>query len=165
MPQLHELDVHSSLVLVLGQVLPKFRCELVEVFIDAVDTAVLIDQFRSGLLAHAGNAREIVRRIAAQRGVMHIIGRLYARALENACFVIQRVIRNTALVIQNFDVRIVHKLIAVAIAGDDNDIVAADFSRCRQRGDDVVGFKPHKVEHRDMQDLDDLANNAHLLTK
>ncbi|CAB4575503.1 unannotated protein [freshwater metagenome] len=123
--QRHQVDVHPSLVFVLGKVLAQLRREFVEVLINTVDTAVLIDQFRRGLFANTGDTRKIVGGIATKSGVVHIVGWLYTCAFEDSCFVIQRVIRNTTLVVKHLDMRIMNKLVTVSIASDDDDVVTA----------------------------------------
>ncbi|CAB4640357.1 unannotated protein [freshwater metagenome] len=77
-------------------------------FVNAVDAAVLIDQFRCGLFANTGDTRKIVGRITTKSCVMDVIGGLHARAFQNASFVVQRVVGNAALVVEHFDVRIVN---------------------------------------------------------
>ena len=96
---------------------------------------------------------------------MHVVGGLHARAFQNAGFVVQRVVGNAALVVEDFDVRVVNELVAVAIARDDDDIVTARFGRGCQRGDDVIGFKTDKVKNRNTKRFDNFTHDAHLLTQ
>ena len=133
--------------------------------VNAVDAAVLIDQFGCSLFANPGDTGKIVGRIAAKRGVVHIVSWLYTGTFEDAGFVIERVVRNTTLVVEHLDMRIMNELVAVAIASDDDDVVTARFGRCCQGCDDVVGFETNEVEHGNAQRFDNFANNAHLLTK
>ena len=57
------------------------------------------------------------------------------------------------------------ELIAVAIAGDDDDIVAAFFGHLRHRADDVIGFEPDEIDRSDIERCEHLAHQPHLLTQ
>ena len=83
----HERDdagVGAGQLLVLGQVLAQLGRLLVEVGEDAVEVAVLGQQLGRGLLAHARDARQVVRGVAAQRRQQHVLRRRHAGAVEDA---------------------------------------------------------------------------------
>ncbi|CAB4599892.1 unannotated protein [freshwater metagenome] len=163
--QKHQLAIVAGLLLVLGEVLAQFRCECVEILVDAVDPAIGGDQFRCSLFTDTRNPREIVGRVTSQRCVFDIAGRLHTRAFQDSRFVIKGVIGNTALVVEHADVGIADKLVTVPVAGDDQHVVAARFGFGRKRRDDVIGFETHKVENRHPQRLDDLPHETHLLAE
>ena len=57
------------------------------------------------------------------------------------------------------------ELIAVAIAGDDDDVVATLFGHLRHRADDVVGLKPNEIDRGDIERCEHFTHQAHLLTQ
>ncbi len=59
--------------------------------------------------------------------------------------------------------RVFDELIGVAVAGDDDDVVAAVAALRGERGQDVVGFETGDLDHRHAQRLEHLAHEAHLL--
>ena len=71
-PEQHQLEVLAGPLLVGDQVVAELRRLLVGVGEDAVEPAVLRDQLGRGLLPHAGNAGQVVGRVAAQRGVLRV---------------------------------------------------------------------------------------------
>ena len=61
--------------------------------------------------------------------------------------------------------RVLDQLVRVAVAGDDDDVVAPVARLGGQGGDDVVGLEAGQLEDRDVQRLDDLADQPHLLAQ
>ena len=114
----------------LAQVLALLGRQLVEVLEDPFEVAVGGDQLRRRLLADARDAREVVARVAAQRGVLGVLPGGDAGALDDAGFVVERVVGDAALVVEHLDVRVFDELVGVAVAGDDDDVDA----RRRRRG-------------------------------
>ena len=54
-----------------------------------LDRAVLLDQLRRGLLADAGDPRDVVGRVALQRHVLQVLRRRYAEPFLHARLVVQ----------------------------------------------------------------------------
>jgi hypothetical protein len=148
---------------VLLQVLAQLGGLVRDVGEDAVETAVGVDQLGCGLLAHAGHARQVVGRIAAQRGVLDVVAGVDPGALEDAGLVVQGVVGHAALVVEDLHVGVLDELVAVAVAGDDDDVVAALLGQGGQGGDDVVGLDAGLVDGGDAERVDHLAHQRHLL--
>ena len=133
--------------------------------VDAVEVSVGVDEPGRGLLAHAGNAGEVVRGVASQRRVLRVTGRSHPGARLDPGFVVEDVVRYPPAVVEHLDVGILDQLVGVSISRDDDDVVAPSGGLGRQGGDHVVRFKAGQVHHRDAQRLDELAHQAHLLAK
>ena len=109
--EIHDDHVQSNYVFACGEVLAKLGSLLVNVFIDAIDPAVLGEQLGGRLFANAWHARQVVRVVATHRGVLHIhLGR-NARAFENAGLVIIGVVTHAAFVIDDTDVWVADELV------------------------------------------------------
>ena len=67
-------------------------------------------------------------------------------ALLDAGFVVEGVVADATLVVEHPHVRVGHELIAVAVAGDDDDVVVALDERVDTCGDQVVGLPPGEVD-------------------
>ena len=161
----HERDdarVGARQLLVLGQVLAQLRRLLVEVGENPVEVAVLGQQLGRGLLPHARNAGQVVRRVAAQRGQQHVLRRRHPAALEDARLVVERVVADAALVVEHAHPGVLHELEAVAVARDDDHLGLALDRLGGQRGQDVVGLEARRLDHRDGQRLHDLADHVEL---
>ena len=78
--QHHQLGVVPHPRLVLGQRGPQLRRLLVDVGEDAVEAAVGVDQLGRRLLPHARARRQVVARVAAERGVLRVLRRRDAGA-------------------------------------------------------------------------------------
>ena len=85
----------------------------------------VVDQLGRRLLADAGHAGQVVARVAAQRGVLRVLRRRHAGALDDAGLVVERVVADAAAVVEHLDVGVLDELVGVAVAGDDDDVVAA----------------------------------------
>ena len=136
----HHLGVGADLVLGLAQVLAELGGQGVEVGENAVEAAVLVDQPGRGLVAHPAHAGQVVAGVAPQGGVLHVAGRGHAGALGDAGLVVERVLRNPPLVVEDLDVGVLHELVGVPVAGDDDHVVARIPALSGQGGDDVVGL-------------------------
>ena len=86
------LGVPADLGLVLGEVLPQLRRLLVEVGEDAVEAAVGGDELGGRLLPHPRDAGQVVGGVAAQRGVLGVLGRRHAGALQDPRLVVEGVV-------------------------------------------------------------------------
>ena len=163
--QQHDVDVAAHVGLGRPEVLPQLRRLLGEVLEDPVDAAVRRDELGRRLLADAGDAGEVVGGVAAQGGVLEVLGRRDAGALLDAGLVVEGVVGHPASVVEDPDVRVLDELVAVTVAGDDEDVVTAIAGLGGERGDDVVGLEARRLEHRDVEDLDHLADQADLLAE
>jgi hypothetical protein len=161
----HEVEVLASSRLVRRQVLAQLRRLLVGVGEDPVEAAVRVDELRGGLLADTRHTGKVVGIVATQRGVLRIQLRRHARAFGDPRLVVQRVVADSALVVEHLDVRILDELVAVAIAGDDDDVVAASDDGVRRRRDQVVGLPAGGLELLDAEGVEDLADETHLLSE
>ena len=98
---------------------------LVEVGEDAVEAAVGVDELGRRLLPHAGHAGQVVGRVAPQRRVLRGTGAgVHAGALLDAGLVVEHVVGHAPAVVEHLDVRVLDELVGVAVAGDDDDVVA-----------------------------------------
>ena len=86
-------------------------------------------------------------------------------ALLDAGLVVVRVVRHAPPVVEHLDERVLDELVRVAIAGDDQHLVALIARLGRERGEDVVGLEAGGLDDRDAQRLDHLAHEAHLLAE
>ena len=163
--QLHDDGVLPHDLLVRRQVLLELRRLLVEVGEDAVEVAVLVEQLGGGLLPHAGDAGQVVAGVAPHGGVHDVLVGGDAGALEDAGLVVEGVVRHAALVVEDLDVGVADQLVHVAVAGDDDDVVARLAALLGERGDDVVGLDAGLVHDREAEGGDDLADQAHLLAE
>ena len=132
---------------------------------DPVETAVGRDQLGRRLLADPGYAGQVVAGVATQRGVLRVLRRRDAGALEDPGLVVQRVIADAATVVEHLDVRVADELVGVAIAGDDDDVVAPRVGLLGGRGDEVVGLEPGELAHRHPEGVEHLTDEAHLLAQ
>lgn len=61
--------------------------------------------------------------------------------------------------------RILDELVAVAVASDDDDVVTIGCGLRGQGGDDIVGLEAGRFDDRELERLDDLTHQAHLLAQ
>ncbi len=165
MAQQHQLEVLAGPLFVFGQVLAQLGGLLVDVFEDAVEAAVLVDQLGGGLLPHPGHAGQVVAVVAAQRGVLHVQRRRHPGSFLDAGLVVERVVADAALVVEHLDVGVAHELVAVAVAGDDDHLVAGVDELVGGRGDQVVGLPAGQVDRCDADGVEHLADEPHLLAQ
>ena len=161
----HHLVVLADPLLVLGERRPQLRRLLVDVGEDAVEPAVRVDQLGRRLLPDAGHAGQVVARVAAQRGVLRVLRRRDAGALDDAGLVVERVVADAAPVVEHLDVGVLDELVGVAVAGDDDDVVAAADGLLGGRGDEVVGLPAGELARRHAERRQHLADEAHLLAQ
>ena len=121
--QVHEFEVEANLVLVGRQVLLQLWGLFIEGCVDPVDTPIFVDELRRGLLANPGHARKVVGLVAAHRCVRDVVDRLHAGAFENASLVVEGVIGNAALVVEHLHVGVFDQLVAIPVAGHDDDLL------------------------------------------
>ena len=136
----HQLEVLARPRLVFDQRRLQLRRLRVDVGEDAVEAAVLVDQLGRRLLPHPGHAGQVVAGVAAQRGVLRVERRRDPGLLLDAGLVVERVVADPAPVVEHLHVRIGDELVAVAVAGDDDHVVAVVDEQVDRRGDEVVGL-------------------------
>ena len=161
----HERDeagVAPGQVLVLLEVLAQLGRLFGHMAEDAVEVAVLVDQLGGGLLPYPRDAGQIVGGVAAQGGQEDVLVGGHAGALLNARLVVEGVVADAALVVEHPDVRVLHELVAVAVAGDDHDLAPALRRLGREGGDDVVRLEPGRLDDRDRERVHDLADDVEL---
>ncbi len=124
-----------------------------------------VDEFRRRLLPHPRHARQVVARVAAERRVLRVERGGHPRALEDPRLVVQGVIADPALVVEHPDMRIADQLIAVAIAGHDDHVVAAGREPVSRRRDQVVRLPASRLHLMDSGRREHLAHHRELLTE
>ena len=100
-----------------------------------------------------------------ERGVLDVAGGVHAGALLDARLVVERVVGHAPPVVEDLDGRVLDQLVAVAVAGDDDHVATVVAGPGGQRGDDVVGLDPGLLEGGDLEGVDDLADQTHLLAQ
>ena len=108
---------------------------------DAVEPPVLIDQLCCSLFSHSGHPRQIVRRVASQGRVLHVLLGSDPRAFKNPCFVVERIIRDSAFVVEHTDMWIVDELIAIAIPRHNDHVSALGLGPHGKRRNHIVSLK------------------------
>ena len=161
----HQLEVLARPRLVLDQRRLELGRLRVDVGEDPVEAAVLVDQLRRRLLADAGNAGQVVARIAAQRRVLRVQRRRDPGLLLDAGLVVERVVADAAPVVEDLHMRVDDQLIAVAIARHDDHVVTVGDQQVDGGGDQVVGFPAGAVDRGDPDRVEHLADEAHLLAE
>ena len=135
--------------------------DLVNIRINPVNRAKIIDQFLCGFLAHSGHAGNIVRRIAHQ--ALHLDHLLRCKAITERQR--RRVdflkFRNPSLRQQHPHIR-TDQLQCIPVACHDQDfLVCTGFGG--QCADDIIRFKPCDFQHGDSQRLQHFAGGGELL--
>ena len=110
-----------------------------------------------------GTPGQVVARVAAQRRVLGVLrGRDAAAPLDDAGFVVERVVGDAALVVEHLDVRVGDELVRVAVAGDDHDVDAVGGRARRERRDHVVGLDARHLQLLDLERLEHLVDQRQL---
>ena len=130
----------AGVVGVLGQVLLALGArDRVDVGQHAVEVAPLLEQLRSGLVADAGHARDVVRGVALEPvEVGDPLGR-DAVAVDHGVAVVDRRVGDPAARGHDPDARL-HELEHVSVAGHDRHVDPVRRRARGQRGDHVVGL-------------------------
>ena len=128
------------MLLVLGEVLAEFgrlvacRCE------DPVQASVGIDKFGCRLLPHPRYPGQVVRRVASKGRVGHVVGGPYAGALQNPRLVVQGIVRDTPFVVEHLDVRVLHQLVTISVAGHHGHVPPGVAGHSGQGGNNIIGL-------------------------
>ena len=138
------------------------RGDLVEVFEEPGEVAELADELRGGLLADAGNARDVVGRVALEGlEVDDLVGPQPVALVDPGRVVDDRVLDAGP---RRHEPRPVgHELEHVEVAGHDGRIEAARLGFHGERADDVVGLVAAHLVDGDAEGLDDLADLGELV--
>ena len=97
-----------------------------------------------------------------KRGVVEVLRGGDAGALDDPGFVVERVVGDTAAVVEHLHVRVVHERVAVAVAGDEDGVDPLFVGAGRERRDHVVGLDAFDLQHGDVQRLDHLFDEREL---
>ena len=149
--QRDHLGVLPNLIEMSREVFTELRRECVEMGIDRVEIAVLVDQLGRGLLPDPGHARQVVGRIAAQRGEQRVLLGADTGPCLDSRLVVERVVAHTLLVVEHTDKGVLDQLIRVAVTGHDDHrqlVVTRLGGEC---GEHVVGLEALDPDHRDGQ--------------
>ena len=92
-------------LLVLGDVLELLSFELIEVLVDSVYAAEILQQLRRAFIADTGNAGDIVRRIALQTQKIGELGRRHPVALFDLGRTVHHHVRNALFVVTTWSNR------------------------------------------------------------
>ncbi len=140
------------------------RLNVGDVVEDAVERGPVLDELGGGLLAHPGDARNVVRRVAFERlEVDHLLG-LEPVALHDLGRVVERRLLNAAARRHQRGL-VAHDLEQVEIARHDRRLHLAILRLVNERGDQVVRLVPLELIDRDAERLDDLAHDRKLLAQ
>ena len=151
---------------VLGQrLLRPRRCHLRDAGQNRLQIAELGDQVGGGLFADAGDAGNVVRRVAHQRLVVGNQLRREAVALVDGIAVVDAEITEAFDAGEHRDDMVVDELQQVAVPGDDDHLVAVAGAGAGEAADDIVGLVPGPLVDRDVEGIDQLADAPDLLDK
>ncbi len=151
---LREPPVELHGLQVVAEVLPGLALDLVDPLHQLGERTELVDPLRGGLLAHPRNARQVVRRVAAQRREVRVLLRCEPVLLHHLLRRVARQLRDALRRIQHRDI-VGDQLEGVTVARDDRHLEPLRRRLLRQRRDDVVGLealhreplRAHRVEH------------------
>ena len=133
--------------------------QLIDPLEDGLDAAEVLHQLGRGLVADAGDARDVVGGVAAKRLEVDQLRRLETVPLSDLVRSVYKGVGDTAAWHERLD-RFGHQLQAVEVARHDRDGVTALLTDARERADDVVRLEALDRVDRDRERLEDL---AHLL--
>ena len=131
--------------------------DLIEVLVHAFQRAELADERLRALLADAGNAGDVVDRIAPDRHHVDDFLRRQTEHFDDAVRVVQRlaagVIKANA---------VADELEKILVARRDHDVVAAIARRAGERADEIVRLPFRRTDHRNAKALEHLVNERYL---
>ena len=148
-----------------GQIRTQRVADLAAHRVDVVDErlqrSVFGDPLRRRLLANSRDAGQVVARVAAQRGKVRILLGRQAVLLDHSRRSEPGQFANAFTRVEHGDV-VADQLQRIAVAGNDQHLVALFFGLCRQRGDQVVGFEARLSEYRNTQCRKDFLGDVDL---
>ncbi len=135
--------------------------DLVDPVDQVLERAELHDPLGRGLLADAGDGGQVVARVAAQGGEVRVLGRGQPVLLDQGGGVVALHVGHAAAVVEHGHV-VVDELEGVAVAGDDEDVVARRAGLRGEGGDDVVGLVAGGGQVADAERVQHLEDEADL---
>ncbi len=156
-----DLARHERRLAMLGQPVAELALHLVEMLVDAVEGAELLEEAARGLLPHPRHPGDVVRGVALERLVVeHLVG-AEAVALRDPRLVVDHRRRDAHPGRQQPHV-VVDELEPVEVAGDDHRVDARGGGLLRERADDVIGLVARELADRDVHHRRDLADDREL---
>ena len=131
---------------------------------DLLERAVGLDELGGRLLADAGDAVDVVGGVTPQRRIVQVALGAEAVPLAHGRLVVGDGVRDAPAVHHHPDLRPDH-LEEVTVGGDDHRRGPLGGELGTQHVDDVVGLHVVHLEHRNLQHLEDLADEPHLLAE
>ena len=128
---------------------------------ERAEVAVLREPLRRGLGADPGHAGEVVALLADQGREVGVEPGRDAVALLDRGRVDPGQVADALAGVEHRDV-VGDELEGVPVTGDDRDVEALGGRLVGERGDDVVGLEALGGHDRDLQRVEDLADQAHL---
>ena len=159
--QVGELAIEHDAGQMRAQVVADLALDLVDVVDQTLQRAVFGDPLRRRLLAHPGNAGQVVTRVAPQRREVRVLRRGEAVLLHHRVRGEPGQLADSLAGVQHGDV-VVDQLQGVTVAGDHQHAVPLPLRLGGQRGDDVVGLEPGLGEDRDAQRAEHLLGDVDL---
>jgi hypothetical protein len=124
-----------------------------------------VDELGRRLLTDPGDSWQIVGRITPQGGILGVFDGRDTRAFLDPGLVVEDVIRDASPVVQDLDVRILDKLVDVTVSCDDDHVVPTVACLRGQGGDQIVRFETGELDHRNVECVDQLTDQPHLLAE
>ena len=156
-----DLARHERRLAMLGQPVAELSLHLVEMLVDPVEGAELLQEAARGLLPHPRHPGDVVRGIALERLVVeHLVG-AEAVALRDPRLVVDHGRRDAHAGRQQAHV-VVHELEPVEVARHDHRVHALGGGPLRERPDDVIGLVARELANRDVHHRRDLADDREL---
>ncbi len=159
--QLGELAVAEDVAEVVAERVAGLALDLVDPVDQVLERAELHDPLGRGLLADAGDGGQVVARVAAQGGEVRVLGRGQPVLLDQGGGVVALHVGHAAAVVEHGHV-VVDELEGVAVAGDDEDVVARRAGLRGEGGDDVVGLVAGGGQVADAERVQHLEDEADL---
>jgi hypothetical protein len=155
------LAAHERRFAVLGESITELALHLVEVLVDAVQRAELLEQADRRLLPDPRDARDVVRGVALQCLVVEHLVRTEAVSVHHLRLVVDHG-RGDAHACGEQAHVIVDQLQAVQVARDDHRVDALGGGLLRERADHVVGLVALELSDRHAHHRGDLAHDREL---
>ena len=159
--QLGQLPVAHHRRQVIAQRIPGLARHLVDPAHQLVEGAEVPDPLGRGLLPHPRDRRQVVARVAAQRGEVRVLGRGEAVLLLNRRRVHPPQVAHAPARVEHGHVRR-DQLVGVPVAGDDQDLEPLRLGLRHQGRDHVVRLEPVELDPRDLQRVQHLMDQADL---
>ena len=162
--EFRELAIHQDLGKRLAQRIAGLAADLRDVVDKTAERAVLGDPLGGRLLAHSRDAREVVARVAPERGEIRVLGRGQPVLLLDRIGRHAREVGDSLAGVENRGGGR-HELEGVAVAGDDRGLHAGRLRLRGQRGDEVVGLVAVALEVANAHGREDVTDEVHLPAK